>query len=101
MTFMPADHNTGPAQVRRMTRTEGGFPCPICGARTAVIDSRASGEAIRRRRACSNGHRLTTKEEAVLTENGRYGMQLKLYRLRQLGADWLKLLDAALADDEA
>ena len=39
------------------------MPCPTCGVRvTEVKDSRATGNAVRRRRWCPNGHRFTTYE---------------------------------------
>jgi len=42
---------------------EGGFPCPKCGARSGVIDSRPTSDGgIRRRRRCRCGHRFTTRE---------------------------------------
>jgi hypothetical protein len=43
-----------------------GISCPECHiAFTRVIDSRAKGHQIRRRRECYNGHRFTTYERVV------------------------------------
>lgn len=39
-----------------------GPPCPECGGRTRVIDSRVTKRTTRRRRACELGHRFTTVE---------------------------------------
>jgi transcriptional repressor NrdR len=38
--------------------------CPVCSQSTRVVETRAAdgGLAVRRRRECSNGHRLTTYE---------------------------------------
>src|SRR5262245_44054418 len=44
---------------------EGGLPCPRCGLRAdaRVVDSRPSGDNIRRRRICTKcSHRFTTFE---------------------------------------
>lgn len=39
------------------------MPCPECGVMlNLVIDKRASGCQIRRRRVCEHGHRFTTYE---------------------------------------
>lgn len=45
-----------------------GLPCPVCGCGvSAVIDTRPTRGAIRRRRECSeNGHRFTTHEEVLV-----------------------------------
>lgn len=54
----------------RMVEMEGGYPC-FCGARTAVIDSRRSGDTLRRRRECpSCGTRVSTYEIAVEGSEG-------------------------------
>lgn len=36
--------------------------CPQCGKATDVIDSRARGATVKRRRRCPNDHRFTTTE---------------------------------------
>jgi len=38
--------------------------CPVCSQQTRVVETRSAdgGAAVRRRRACSSGHRLTTYE---------------------------------------
>lgn len=54
-----------------------GFPCPECGLRTAVTDSRQSEnkKAVRRRRVCQHcEHRFTTYE---LAGNMRQAFRLK------------------------
>jgi len=38
------------------------LPCPQCHRQTKVIDSRESGDRLRRRRVCELGHRFTTYE---------------------------------------
>lgn len=45
---------------------KNGVPCPECGrSGSAVISSRRKDNHVRRRRMCSEGHRWSTKEEAV------------------------------------
>jgi transcriptional regulator NrdR family protein len=51
--------------------------CPACGAKVGsggpvkVIDSRIVREEIRRRRACSCGHRFTTYERIVADKDDK------------------------------
>lgn len=52
-------------EVRPKFRVAGSacVPCPECGARmSSVLDCRASGNAVRRRRECECGRRFTTYE---------------------------------------
>jgi transcription elongation factor Elf1 len=40
--------------------------CPECGGRTSVVDTRANGAFVRRRRQCTNcGHRMSSLEYIV------------------------------------
>lgn len=41
-----------------------GFPCPVCGKKSRVYDSRAgtNGAEFRRRRECPDNHRFSTVE---------------------------------------
>lgn len=49
-----------------MTTPQLGILCPICHLPDAgVTDSRPTEDAVRRRRACANGHRFTTYEIVV------------------------------------
>lgn len=51
------------AKVNRRPDGSLGYQCPECGAATRVTDSRpAPGGIIRRRRACTQGHRFSTFE---------------------------------------
>ncbi len=60
------------------------WPCPKCGAKMEVRDSRPHAQGIRRRRKCLRcNQRLTTLEIAV-AEDGRDGMPtFKLADLRK------------------
>jgi hypothetical protein len=46
---------------------DGGLRCPKCGCRDfRVVETRASGDRINRRRACRHcGHRVTTSERII------------------------------------
>lgn len=39
--------------------------CPYCDAATDILTTRQVQNYVRRRRACYNGHRFTTKEFAI------------------------------------
>lgn len=55
--------------------------CPACGGRTGVVDSRSSGEAIRRRRRClarGCGRRLTTYEISGASMSALVGVRVAL-----------------------
>lgn len=72
----------------------GGFPCPACGARTGVINSRPFEGSIRRRRVCpSCGLRISTLESIVGDSDNetifKRHIQPRLIELRR----WLDLLD--------
>jgi hypothetical protein len=41
------------------------MPCPLCGSSTSVVETRRTGNNIRRRRCCGQGHRVTTVEVAL------------------------------------
>ena len=46
-----------------LASANGGYPCPKCGARTAVYNSRPSHGSVRRNRGCPSClHRFTTYE---------------------------------------
>lgn len=46
-----------------MTTRHVPFLCPVCGRpAVTVVDTRAYGPRIRRRRKCPKGHRITTFE---------------------------------------
>ena len=45
-----------------MSREQANFPCPQCGARTLVANTRRTASGRWRRRDCSGGHRFTTLE---------------------------------------
>ena len=46
--------------------------CPKCGAETRVIDSRPTGDMIRRRRECENCRRRITTYEVTLEQFGEW-----------------------------
>lgn len=48
--------------ARKGQNSTGGYLCPLCSNITAVIDSRRALGSVRRRRACTCGHRFTTYE---------------------------------------
>ena len=49
--------------------------CPKCGAETRVIDSRPTGDMIRRRRECENCRRRITTYEVTLEQFGEWQKQ--------------------------
>ena len=66
---------------------EGGFPCPKCGHRTGVTDSRPdSNGGIRRRRRCRCGLRFTTREvtDDVISLPGSLATRLRV-RVDRMG----------------
>lgn len=55
-----------------VSRRDGKMKCPACGGDALVLDVRASGEAIRRRRECDRCHaRFTTYEVQGAERQGR------------------------------
>ena len=42
--------------------------CPECGAWSVILETRSSPVRYRRRRECANGHKFTTEETAVPSE---------------------------------
>ena len=54
--------------------------CPKCKSDTNVVDSRPSGEEVRRRRQCAKcGYRFTTYE-ITLTRKARLELALQAYK---------------------
>lgn len=64
-----------------------GIICPACGGDTQVVDSRPSGQGIRRRRRCiACGERVTTHE---LTTTDRSAYEMRIIAVRHELRKWL------------
>lgn len=75
--------------------------CPVCGARTSVTETRATGRHLRRLRRCSQktcGHQFSTREviSAVGTRIAYPAVVIDLEPMRQLRA---RLVETVLAID--
>jgi hypothetical protein len=69
------------------------YPCPICGERSDVAETRVD----RRRRVCRRGHSFATVEvlRSVWLDEAR-----RVRSLQQPGGDEARQLDLALIEDE-
>jgi transcriptional regulator NrdR family protein len=52
--------------------------CPTCTKRAAVINTRPSGESMRRRYKCPDGHRWSTLEQIIERVGGSFHTQAQI-----------------------
>ena len=70
-----------------------GVPCPVCGCvSSTVLDGRPTKAGYRRRRVCDEGHRFSTKEEAL-----RLPAQVSMKKLRRMRRNSMTLKEVAKA----
>lgn len=76
-------HTGLPDWVRPLAAKDTGFPCPKCGERMPIGNSRREGGSVRRRRYCACGHRVSTREIPVNFLATRQDLQALLIQAEQ------------------